>query len=441
MHSIAGLVAAAAISGVAGAGQIIDQPQWVETPTVQDLSALYPDKAFKLKVKGLASLECTIGEDGRPTKCQVLDLSPRGRGFDEAAEVAALLFRMATKDSTGASLVGRLVRLNLEFPIPTSFDTPPRIINGPTVSDMLAVWPTAAHGREGWALLRCVITVRGVPDRCQVVTEGPPGKGFGGAALVLAPNLLYRPATLGGQSVEAPYVQRIRWVGEGPVTSPSYRMVNNLEWRSAPTAADVASAYPKYALAKARSGRVVIRCGIKPGGELRDCSAISEEPEGYGFANAAQSLTSKFRAYVGDTPADTLKTVRLNLPIQFAPPPAPGAPPRRLAKADWTTQPDPDTIYAAFPAKAADAGVNEGRGFVDCAVREGGPLSECKTTSEEPSGLGFGDSAVAVASLMAVNPWTDEGEAAEGAHVEFSIRFIHKEPDSPPAAAQPSKGS
>ena len=96
-----------------------------------------------------------------------------------------------------------------------------------------------------------------------------------------------------------------------------------------------------------------------------------------------------------------------------------------------------DRMTELYPAKAADTGVKTGRGVVNCAVAAGAKHSGCKMESEDPPGLGFGDSAVAVLVNFTVNPWTDDGHPVDGSLVHLPVRMNEAEPA--PATPVPAK--
>lgn len=415
-------VTAVVLSGPAAAEDLITAPIWAERPTAEILSLFYRGKAATPLTPGSATVECVARPDGRLEKCQAISEAPVGRLFGKQAESAGRLYRLP------AGAAGRRVRFTIDF-APPSFDTPPKQMSGLSLASLAAVWPTAANGGEGTALITCLVTVQAVVRDCRVLAEDPPGKGFGAAAIQIAPNVAYKPATKSGAPVDGRMLLRVAWKGEGP-TGPGERIMTNFWWDAAPSAAQIDAAYPKAALRKGVEGNAVMRCELTLEGSLKRCKTVSERPQGYDFGDAALKLAPLFKSVPLDSVMDPklIPTVRLDVPVHFAPP-APSAQPRRLTSVKWTRQPDPEAVYEAYPAKAADAGVDTGRAMVDCAIGSHGQLSDCKVVSEQPDALGFGAAATAVAQMMAVNPWTEDGAPAEGARLTLPIRFVHKEPE------------
>lgn len=66
-------------------------------------------------------------------------------------------------------------------------------------------------------------------------------------------------------------------------------------WVAQPTRDEMISAFPKQAIAERVSGRVGLLCAVGGGGALVECQVQTEEPGGYGFAQAAIRLSGRFR--------------------------------------------------------------------------------------------------------------------------------------------------
>jgi TonB family protein len=64
---------------------------------------------------------------------------------------------------------------------------------------------------------------------------------------------------------------------------------------------------------------------------------------------------------------------------------------------DWIEKPTPLDLRAAYPQKALDERV-EARVLLRCDVRPDGRVESCGVASEEPSGYGFGASALNLSS-------------------------------------------
>jgi hypothetical protein len=74
----------------------------------------------------------------------------------------------------------------------------------PTREDLVPLFPTkaAAERKDGTAMMSCRVKRDGVLSACWIVTEIPPGYGFGQAAIALSKILKGTPATLNGQPID-----------------------------------------------------------------------------------------------------------------------------------------------------------------------------------------------------------------------------------------------
>lgn len=76
-----------------------------------------------------------------------------------------------------------------------------RLVRGPSGSDRARARPRDARGR-GVIAVRCRIRLDSQLDQCRIVSETPPGQGFGEAALRLMPTFRFLPPTLNGAPIE-----------------------------------------------------------------------------------------------------------------------------------------------------------------------------------------------------------------------------------------------
>ncbi|MBG7615198.1 energy transducer TonB [Brevundimonas sp. BAL450] len=85
---------------------------------------------------------------------------------------------------------------------PGSGSGPAQIVRGPTLGQIQAAHPPGARSVYGRVSLSCVIRLDQYLDQCRVVSESPPGRGFGEAGLVVSRYFRFRPPTQGGRPVE-----------------------------------------------------------------------------------------------------------------------------------------------------------------------------------------------------------------------------------------------
>ena len=101
------------------------------------------------------------------------------------------------------------------------------------------------------------------------------------------------------------------------------------------------------------------------------------------------------------------------------PPPAPPAPPRPpvVTNPSWASRPTPD-----YPDRAISRGIESGRVELSCAVNPNGSVSDCRITSEDPSGAGFGQEALRATRRARLTPGQVDGVAV-GGRVNFTVAF------------------
>lgn len=88
----------------------------------------------------------------------------------------------------------------------------------PSGRDLQRAYPrkALAEGLSGFAAVACEVTADGLLTNCKIDSEGPPGYGFGEAAMSLMPLFKLRSMTPGGQSREGGTVRiPIRFGAQG----------------------------------------------------------------------------------------------------------------------------------------------------------------------------------------------------------------------------------
>jgi TonB family protein len=327
--------------------------------------------------------------------------------------------------------------------------TKPDWLTRPSASELSAVYPAHAmqHHIAGQAAITCVVNVHGLLEACQVVSESPRGEGFGAAALLLAPTISMTPAIGPAGPVPWTVTIPIRWelrgggapdvmwtespYGGGSRTTPKEsdasdansgkNLIVHPTWRIAPTFADVAGVYP--ANARGAAGHVVLQCRVVSDGGLRNCSTVTEEPLGKGFARAAYDLVAHFHVSAESFPAKDSDPTYVDVPFRLIDPKSDEFQQRRIGAPNWRLALDPNKVAQVFPETAAAKGIATGRGVAKCSVAADGALVDCQEMPGEPDGLGFSHSAVVIAQSMAMNPWTDEGAPVDGSTIVLPIRF------------------
>ena len=297
----------------------------------------------------------------------------------------------------------------------------------PTPAELRAVMPAAAarEGLGGSANLRCLVNVHGGLDTCQVLSESPPGRGFGAAALAMTPQFLFRPATVKGAPEPSWVTFPVNWHGfngeHSPLTGPVETVILRPVWAAAPGFADLAAVYPPRGGGVA--GYVAFHCRATADGTLQNCDLDREEPMNRGFERAAKRLIDKFRVDPRTLPAGLSQPLALSLKLRLTDPTSDDITRRRVGAVDWTAGLDVARAQKLFPIEAAAKGLTSGLGVAHCVVAADGALTGCTPRPAEPEGMGFSEAAVLVAGVMKMNPWTADGGPVDGAEVNLPIRF------------------
>ena len=100
----------------------------------------------------------------------------------------------------------------------------------------------------------------------------------------------------------------------------------------------------------------------------------------------------------------------------------------KVVDPDWAEVPNGEAFVKNYP-KLAQLLEFEGRATIACAVDIAGTLRGCKVYSEEPSGLGFGQAALAMSASFRLRPRIVNGKVSEGGSVRIPLRFVLPNPE------------
>lgn len=89
--------------------------QLLVKPSATDLSSVYPRTAARKRLAGEALVRCTVSDDRRLSDCRVVNETPSGQGFGEAALRLATVIKLKETTRTGEPTAGRSFLFPLKF--------------------------------------------------------------------------------------------------------------------------------------------------------------------------------------------------------------------------------------------------------------------------------------------------------------------------------------
>jgi len=94
---------------------------------------------------------------------------------------------------------------------------------------------------------------------------------------------------------------------------------SNQQPHSANLADEMARVYPIRARDLNMSGRAVIHCVLTEVGGVDGCKVVSEEPQGFGFGDAAVQLSKSFRMKAKTENGKPVAGAGITIPVAFRP--------------------------------------------------------------------------------------------------------------------------
>ncbi len=319
-------------SAAADAPASLAPPEWLDTPSFEDLAKVYPEDALDKGVSGRTEIACTVKPDGYLQDCTLVSETPPGAGFGQASLSIAGKFRV--KPGTvkpDASGVTRIV-----IPIRWQMVKNPDWIERPNGDTLASYWPDSRGYRAGArVVMRCRVEADGTLSHCFISSESPLGLGFGDATLKVARHFRMRPATVDGQPVAGgvvviPIVWKIEGdpettggiagvvltVAKGDTPPPSHKsihcataeapkrmcVVHPVAWEQSPAAEEIAQILRDN---KGLKGVSELVCSVKNDGRLANCAAgQAAKPD---QQSAMLALSGRLRAFEATRDNDKIR--------------------------------------------------------------------------------------------------------------------------------------
>jgi TonB family protein len=326
--------------GVLNGPAVITNVDWLRRPTNDELLNYWPSGA-RDDSDGSAVLHCAVTNRGLMDGCSVSGEKPAGHGYGSAVLAMANLFVMRPMTVDGEPVGGGTINIPIRFVGPPPKD-PDQMggtvkvfraapwIAAPNNDQMAAAFPAAAVGKISAAhvLLRCSMRDDGTLGSCDGVSEEPSNKGFDRAARSLIKDFRLPPApkahAYGNFRVDLPFDFR-----DPSQSAPPVEITDPI-WIKQVDPAAIVKIFPEAAIkAGFKTGRASLECSIVNDGTLTGCTTVTEEPAGYGFADAALMVASVMQMSPWTKQGAPAGGAKIVLPVKFVLPDAaqaPGAP-------------------------------------------------------------------------------------------------------------------
>ncbi|MFM8821466.1 MAG: energy transducer TonB [Phenylobacterium sp.] len=319
-------------------------------------------------------------------------------------------------------------------------DKAPNWKRAPSQQDFLSVFPKAAMdaGVDGKVRLTCRVTITGLLTGCSVLSETPPGLGFGQAALAIAPQMLMTQAIKDGKPVEFEAITiPINFEAPSPSTGSrvsgvpdpygtTFAVLTKVPWTATPSTTEIWAAYPQSARERKLSGRITLECVIQKDGVIGACKARNLEANTEVFLPAARSLATKFRAPLKFDDGKSTVGSHVLVPFEFQVDQA--QVPTFASRLPWLAIPGGDQFEAELGQLLKAAGAQEVKVRAECAVGPDARLKDCNVLSAAPEIAGLQPAINRLAPGFILPRWTDTGSTFSGGKVVVPLRYSLPEP-------------
>jgi hypothetical protein len=366
-------------------------------PTTAQLDAAAPT-AIRNGGRGGAMLRCLQNRD-QTFDCKAVYEWPANQGVGAAAVKMSRLYRTYPA-----------VKLTLPYYITVEFRpgliyTTPRWALPLSQLSASVVRPTSLQpSQKARVWVTCIVDDKAAAKDCWLANETPKNSGLGEAGVTLARSFKFVPAAINGKPVTGLAFIPIDFGPGGAVSSSDGETdLQSPVWTSAPTAAQVASVWPRQFTMF--SADVAMHCQMDQNGGLKKCKP--DAGQGALESKAALRLAPFFKAA---PPPQSRDLPQVALRIHLV---KPGLTMGPLRHATLTAMPSVTELRQALSSRGvADANPTAN---LDCLVGADGVLQDCRTTSESTPGVGA--AFAGLSARMRANLWTEDGLPTPGARL------------------------
>lgn len=320
------------------------------TDDIEQQIVVWPAGAYETRANGRVTLRCQIDVHGLAERCDVAYEWPQGLGFGKAAMVLRPTFKLApTLGPNGPIATTKNIQISFRAPdhhvsgadvalamtdmammdtLTFAADRPldlrkVTIIENPlwaaaaNFEDLANAYPAKGGDVEGYAVDHCMVARSGVLHDCVTTKEEPEGRGFGKAALALAPKF-----KVTRELADAPHRTPQVWV-DVPIRFPppqerADHTVMAPTWITAIDSKASPRLFPPEAVARGLvTGRGVVRCTVDSDGSMTSCVPEPGDPDGLGFSEAAAKLAPGLKMNLWSADGAPVQGGVVHIPIRL----------------------------------------------------------------------------------------------------------------------------
>jgi TonB family protein len=309
--------------------RMIKDPVWLRQPEPYAFMNALPKQVRRLMPSVRLIVNCTVGSDGRLEDCSILEETPPGLGFGQAALKTLQAYRMAPTTRSGEPTAGGVMSFNfsqLRILATTdqyggvlnqdlkTFVTRPVWASAPTRADVEAARSQANDPPLSERLVfNCDVARDGSLKACESF-DANPSTALRAAAPLLAK---FRLDMSGRKNASAhdlyvePTILWSRAASSGPLVLASP------QWKRGPDDDAIRAAFPPKAVGVSSHGQVGLVCAADAAGVMTGCRVIAETPAGLGFGEAALELSHQMAVNLWTEDGRPVEGAQVSFAITF----------------------------------------------------------------------------------------------------------------------------